>query len=750
MYYLRILSILLIVILALTNEVFSQHRIPIIILDVETNLAIPDVSYTYGNQQGVSDNDGVIYLIHHNQKVLELSHVRYGESRFEGEELSNLLKDGVIYIEPLVFSLYPITVIAVKDINTPSDEVTVQFQDKLAHDGAAILTQSPAINSIKKSGNYGFDPVFRGFKYDQLNIVFDGGQSATAACPNRMDPPTSQMAPNMLERIEILKGPHALRFGTGFGATINFIPTELNFSNTIQPYGRISSSYESNGQIPRTETQFGVTGQNYDLSLLGSWSQGGSYKAGNGNEIAADFNRGSYGFNGGFKVFSNQEVRLSAVYNVARDTDFPALAMDLRDDDTWLFNASHKLFVNDRNLTLIHTSIFGSFVDHTMNNLMKDLNPRMVNAETNAETHNYGIRSEAEWSSRDSRIFAGFDVKVEGAQGTRSREFLIGPNAGNIVFDNAWQESEISKTSLFGEFHQNFENFHFIVSSRLELNKANTESTDLAFANLYDDLEPLQFNPSISLGVNRYFKDNLKIGFWYGRAQRSGSLTERYINYFPVGIDPYEMVGNPDLNPEVNHQVDFSISKSNASNSISIDLFAAYLRDLISSEIDPTLTARIPSSPGVRRFINIDEALKLGFEIGMKQQISKYFAHDLNLAYTYGEDLVLNEPLPEIAPLDVRYRMTSSLLDQKLKPEVSVRYVMDQSRVSEQFGETESPSFTLVDIGIGYQLSEMITANFDINNLLDENYYEHLSRSVRGSTNPIFAPGRNFVFFIHF
>ena len=42
---------------------------------------------------------------------------------------------------------------------------------------------------------------------------------------------------------------------------------------------------------------------------------------------------------------------------------------------------------------------------------------------------------------------------------------------------------KISKTSLFGEFHQNFENFHFIVSSRLELNKANTESTDLAFAN---------------------------------------------------------------------------------------------------------------------------------------------------------------------------------------------------------------------------------------------------------------------------
>ncbi|MEZ5022434.1 MAG: TonB-dependent receptor plug domain-containing protein [Chitinophagales bacterium] len=67
------------------------------------------------------------------------------------------------------------------------------------------------------------DPVLRGFKYDQLNIVMDGVQSATAACPNSRIPPTSQMAPNMLDRIEILKGPHALRYGSGFGGTINFI-----------------------------------------------------------------------------------------------------------------------------------------------------------------------------------------------------------------------------------------------------------------------------------------------------------------------------------------------------------------------------------------------------------------------------------------------------------------------------------------------------------------------------------------------
>ena len=41
-------------------------------------------------------------------------------------------------------------------------------------------------------------------KYDQLNIVLNGAQCATAACPNRMDPPTSQLAPNTIEKVEIV------------------------------------------------------------------------------------------------------------------------------------------------------------------------------------------------------------------------------------------------------------------------------------------------------------------------------------------------------------------------------------------------------------------------------------------------------------------------------------------------------------------------------------------------------------------
>jgi iron complex outermembrane receptor protein len=232
-----------------------------------------------------------------------------------------------------------------------------------------------AINgfSVIKRGNYAIDPTFRGNQYEQLNIQYDGGTKAMHACPNRMDPPTSQMAPNMMDRIEILKGPHALRFGTGFGATINFIPAKLRFSSEPDFYGRLSGGYESNGNLLRGESQFGLSSEKYDVSFFGSWSQGDDYTTGNNETVQSDFNRGSFGTNIGIKLASNQQLRLSATYNRARDADFPALPMDLREDDTWMFNARHDIQFEGKKLQSWNTTVFGSFVDQRDSELAEPL-----------------------------------------------------------------------------------------------------------------------------------------------------------------------------------------------------------------------------------------------------------------------------------------------------------------------------------------------------------------------------------------
>jgi len=735
-------NILVLAICLLTGRLMAQTSYrEIRLLDAETSLPIVEATWEYGDQQGLSDVDGTVRFIVRSGQAMIVSHLNYGHWTLEEGQLM----ESVHYRSKRTVNLYPVIVIGLRPSERPPDEaVAIDYTERMEHDGADILNQIPAFNSIRKGGNYGFDPVFRGFKNDQLNVVLNGAQSATAACPNRMDPPTSQMAPNMTQRIEVLKGPYALRYGTGFGATINFVPSPLRFTGEPEVYGRISTGYEGNGNLLRGESQLGISGEKTDVSLFAAWSEGDDYRAGNGQDVQADFARGSFGTVLGWKLSDRQQLRLSATYNRARDADFPALPMDLRLDDTWMFNLRHDLQVNGERLQSWNTTLYGSFVDHLMNNLLRPLDTRNVNAETEATTRNYGGRTEGVWMLGTSSLYAGFDLRVEGAEGTRTREMLMGPMAGNTFSDNVWQDSRINRTAVFAEWQIPGKSLSYVLSGRLELNSAQIDDPADEFASLYSELDSRQLNPSFSLGVLKDLGEEIRTGIWLGRAQRSGGLAERYINFFPIGQDPFELIGNPELDPEVNNQVDLTLRwESEEGTALHIDLFGSYLQDFISSVIDPDLSPRLPMSPGVRRFVNIEDAYKLGFEFSWTQPLFAGLRHRLALAYTYAQDLERDEPLPEIAPLDLRYALLGSYFKGRLIPELTFRYVAEQSRVSDEFGENVTPSFSLLDVKVGYRLGSGLSLSAGVNNLLDENYFEHLNRSVRGTMDPIFAPGRN-------
>ena len=73
-----------------------------------------------------------------------------------------------------------IEVVKITKLNPKSQtkqSLETKQSDNLNHDAGKFLNSLPEINGIRKAGNYATDPVLRGFKYEQLNIVIDG-----AAC----------------------------------------------------------------------------------------------------------------------------------------------------------------------------------------------------------------------------------------------------------------------------------------------------------------------------------------------------------------------------------------------------------------------------------------------------------------------------------------------------------------------------------------------------------------------------------------
>ncbi|MFN3528886.1 MAG: TonB-dependent receptor domain-containing protein [Bacteroidia bacterium] len=710
------------------------------------------LAYRYGNQQGSSDSSGVIYLQFNDSIRLQLRHLSYGSWELNPSEVKAALTIGLYFQRPLQHALEPVTVIALRPNEKIETARSLSALEQLHHDAGAVLQQDVSIAGVRKSGNFGFDPVLRGFKHEQLQLVVDGMQSATAACPNRMDPPSSQIMLNRVQSVEILKGPHALRYGNALGGTINFVYQDPNYSETKNSYGQYSSLFETNGRLHRHEARLGRSNKKSDLGLLASFSQGADYRDGNGLLVPAHFMRGSVGAYADFKAGKHNEIRSTFNRNFARNVAFPTLGMDLRTDDTWMFNTRHTRTFSGRALQSWRNNAFISKVDHLMDNLLRDPTNRMVNASTPARTWQWGGRSEGHWAWKKKQLYAGIDFRHESADATRERFFLDGHLAGTSLFEPAWQNALIEKTGLFASWQAYHAGFSWHAAARLEHNRALIRNPSPAFMGS-NHTDPIgQWNPGLSAGIRKQMEGGWESALWLARVQRSGSMTERFINFFQVGLDPHEMLGNTSLLPEVNHQLDWQLNLKRKQYQLQFSAFAAYLTNYITAELtqlrprDAQLglgSCGSAVAPGVRQFVNIDHALLHGFEFSLAHQWHPRWQHEMAMAYTRGKNISWGEALPEIPPLDMRYKLVHSSFNKRMQTQFRLRQVLAQERISLQFGEQASRAFTLIDLDFAWQWNKQLQSRMGISNLLNMAYYEHLNRPIGIDRIPLHAPGRS-------
>ncbi|HHJ49675.1 MAG TPA: TonB-dependent receptor [Phaeodactylibacter sp.] len=727
------------------------HARQLVITNAQNGHAIADVFYTYGTQQGLSDADGIIEIAYREGEQLQLTHLAYQALLLKDEEVQNALSKGYIELTPKAHTLEPVAIIQLRPNAGNAQQEDIGYVHQTTPDAGAYLGQLPGIATVKKSASYGFDPVLRGFQRERLLILIDGVQSAHEACPNRMDPPASQVALNSMSSVEVQKGPYSLRYGMGFGGIINFTSVKPRFSSAPKALGRLSAGYESNLGAFRSEGMAGITARAYDFRLFGAYARGQDYTDGEGTLIPADFNRLNLGAQLAVKAGKRQILTFSADHNRSENVDFAALPMDLRKDHTWLLKATHRVQIQQKQLQNWSSSAFATIVDHRMDNLLKPLDPRMMNAWVDAQTFTYGARTETQWSFDKTYLYAGADFKSEEAIGDRMREFLMGPMAGQTATDDAWQHGRITHTGLFAEWHlpaprRGKGQTIFILSGRLDYNSATALKPSENFLELYSNTSTTQVNPGFSAGFNHSLNEQASLAVWLGRAQRSPGISERFIHFLAIGSDPYEMLGNPLLKPEKNNQMDVLFRWQTQRFAFRFNAFAGLMQDYISSQIREDLSPVLPNSPGVRQYINIDRALMAGFEVGFRQMTPAAGLQQVfNLSYTYGQNLVTQEALPEIPPLELRYRLSGSYLHDRLKPELSIRYAFAQEHIARSYGETATPAFYVIDLAVAWQSEKTGALRLGVNNLLDAAYYEHLSRSVRGDmVRPIYNPGRSF------
>jgi iron complex outermembrane receptor protein len=658
--------------------------------------------------------------------------------------------DTIMYLEEILITAKAEQTISKTNINGKVLEI------ENPHDGGAMFKNQVGF-SIEKRGNYGMEPVFRGFKYSQLNVQIDGGVHSANACPNRMDPAISQISPEEIQKIEVIKGPYNVRFGSAFGGVINIVSKRPSRINGKLISGSLNAGYQSNGGNFYSNIFSQVVSDKFDFSINAGYKDYGNYESGSGQEIASSFTRWGYTIKAGANIKDNQRLQLTLRQSSARDVLYAGLPMDGDHDNSTIASLDYGVQNLSESIFMLKAKVYGSFVDHEMSNLKRPA-AKFTHAISPVEAQVYGGRTELgiNIGSKDI-LFAGIDLKQIAKQGHRDRTVFINPCPPNQTFDppqvfqdKTWQDSQKNDFGLF------FENKYQLSNSWIWLTGMRIDYVSYSINDPADDFEAQyngniipdsRINPTLSSSLTWYLNDDFNIQWAAARATRSPDLSELFINHLSIGMDAYEYLGNPELKSEVNYQTDIRIEKNWNNVSLFGDVYYSYLENYISAKLDLSIPKKYMGCKppeGTKVFQNIDQAFMTGFEAGLELYFLENFTYSIGAAYTYAQNMSWDEPLAEIPPFTVN--TTLAYKTEKINTHVHARMASKQDRVSSSFSESTTPSFTVMDFYFTYSPLAFVDINLAVTNIFGVDYVEHLSRAYKAMDvqSLYYEPGRSF------
>ena len=252
----------------------------------------------------------------------------------------------------------------------------------------------------------------------------------------------------------------------------------------------------------------------------------------------------------------------------------------------------------------------------------------------------------------------------------------------------------------------------------------------------------------------KYQSNGFQTQLALGRGIRTATMIERYINHFSVGVDPYEYVGNPNLDPEINNQIELSFSKRFESIELGASIFYSYLENYIVPVVNNLIPRKfMPTTPPIvsKQFVNIDKASQTGVEFNFNYKATDKLLFTSEFSYTYAENIDMKEPLAQIPPFMAT--VGAKFENKNYWFALNSRLVANQSRVATSFMEKKTPGFGTLDFRAGFEPIKNLLVGAAVLNVFDKIYYEHLNFAYKNSntlSGKIYEPGRNFTTYIKY
>jgi len=607
-------------------------------------------------------------------------------------------------------------------------------------DGGEWLLQIPGVSGVKMGG-HGIDPVIRGQKHNQLNILLDGAY-IHGGCPNRMDPPTSYASSEIYDDVTVLKGVQTLIYGAGgSGGTVLFDRKAPSFEEDEKVKGKYGAGYRSNGKAWDAFVDV-ATGNNkqYARGTI-STKQAEEYDDGNGDEVHSGYKDRSGNITVGTRTAAGTHLSLDVKAVRGEDILYAGARMDSPQAD----EDSIKLKIETAKLGAFEQVRFEGYqsdVFHIMDNFTYRTNMMWMRVPSDSVTS--GGRIMGDMSFKNGTLTIGVDTQKSDRDATRYASMT--PTFPTMTQSFLWPAAVIEQTGLIAEYAGESSKGNRYTAGlrydRVDASASKANLTPMAMGavsanQLYNNYYGLTAQDKDENNLSALYRmehdmDKQSFVFWgVSRTVRTADATERYIAANAMMMDPTTIwVGNPDINPEEHHQLDVGYSTKGKKSSISV---SAYIDDVSDYILRDTARGQdgILLSNGATIYRNVDVRL-LGVDLESSYQWNQKWQSHFTLAYVRANNETDGRPVAQIPPLEgtasLEYIKSNWMLGGELRAVAEQTRVDDDPATGSGLDAGQTPGFTVVNLYGSYKISKQGELKFGIDNVFDKLYAEHLNK----------------------
>lgn len=623
--------------------------------------------------------------------------------------------------------------------NTYSNKTTMNVSEigaaKIKENGsfniADALATVPGINQLS-TGVAISKPVIRGLYGNRIQTVFSGLRFDNQQWQDEHGLGISDIG---IDKVELIKGPASLLYGSeAIGGVVNIIEEKIAEEGTMR--GDFNTKFISNTGGYASDIGFKGNNNRKNWRIRAGYESNADYTdAKNMRILNSRFDgyylKGTFGFRKNKWFCQNNYNSSVNNFGFIMADNYNSKTLDCRYSRT-MDGPHHTVFLN----ILSSQNIFA------LKNSFIKLN---IGAQSN-------IRMEDEGGSEISlnMHLSSLIYNMQWIKTLKTKTEVIVSNQGLLQNNTNYgkrvivPDANITETGLSLFINQNFKKL--IIEVGIGGNLRSIQTFETSNLNTSDKaILPFQkqspaLNEMLGFTINVSKKTNLKLCASTGF--RTGNLAELASNGLHEGIYQYE-IGNPNLKAEQNYNTEFSFNYYSEQIYFTLNAFHNHFKNYI------YLAPTDESFYGIQVFRYFQQDAQLyGGEVSLTLKPELLKGIEYNTFFSTVTGILNNKSyLPYIPANKLHNEIKYSFKINKHLDHcyllIAHNYIFKQTTPA--FYETKTSDYNLFNVGIGMNINtkkQPITINLICNNLLNEYYYDHLSRFKNYGFHNI---GRNIV-----